>query len=60
MTLYYFIHGIQSSCIGNDLLTPFNLLTNFWPNLLAILEGREYFQTTDIVDSDPDSINNPG
>lgn len=60
VTLYYFIHGIQSSCIDNDLLTPFNLLTSFWPNLIAILEGREYSQTTDIVDSDPDSINNPG
>lgn len=60
VTLYYFIHGIQSSCIDSDLLTPFNLLTNFWPNLIAILEGREYSQTTDIVDSHPDSINNPG
>lgn len=58
--IYYFlIYGTQPDPIRRDLLTPTNLLSNFWPNLIAILESREFSQTTDIIDPHPESINNP-
>lgn len=58
ITLYYLIYGIQTDPISNDLFTPMNLLSDFWPQLIASLEGREFSQTKDIISTHPESINN--